>query len=144
MGSPLEPSLANAFWAQHEQNQLDSCPFEYRPSFYRRYLDDIFVLFKSSGHLKRFQSYLNSCHVNMTFTVETEQNNKILFLDVKTIHEQGKYIRSVYRNPTFSGVYTYFDSFLPDAQKIGMIYTLVNSCFRIYSIWSMFHQQLIL
>ena len=144
MGSPLGPSLANAFLAHHEQNWLDSCPLEYRPSYYRQYFDDIFVLFKSSGHLKRFESYLNSCHVNISFTIETEQNNKILFLDDNVICEQGKFITSIYRKPTFSGVYTHFDSFTPDTYKIGMIYTLVNRCFRICSSWSMFHQQFIL
>ena len=36
------------------------------------------------------------------------------------------------------------DSFIPDTYKVGMIYTLVNRCFRICSSWSMFHQQLIL
>ena len=30
MGSPLGPSLANAFLAYHEQNWLDTCPLEYR------------------------------------------------------------------------------------------------------------------
>ena len=39
---------------------------EYKPSYNRRYVDDIFILFKSSYHLKRFQSHLNSCHVNRT------------------------------------------------------------------------------
>ena len=74
MGSPLGPSLANAFLAHHEQNWLESCTLEYRPSYYWRYVDDIFVLFKSSDHLKRFQSYSNSCHVNMPFTIESDQN----------------------------------------------------------------------
>ena len=31
MGSPLRPSLANAFLVYHEQNLLDSCSLEYRP-----------------------------------------------------------------------------------------------------------------
>ena len=57
--------------------------------------------------------------------------------------KQGELITSVYQKPTFSGVYTNFDSFLPDTYKIGMIYTLANRCFRICSSWSMFHQQLI-
>ena len=74
MGSPLGPSLANAFLAHHEQNWLESCTLEYRPSYYWRYVDDMFVLFKSSDHLKRFQSYSNSCHVNMPFTIESDQN----------------------------------------------------------------------
>ena len=102
------------------------------------------MLFKSSYHLKRFQSYFNSCHVNMTFTVATEQSNKISFLDVSIICEEGKFITSVYRKSTFSGVCTRFDSLLPDTYKIGIIYTLVNRCFRICSSWSMFRQQLIL
>ena len=144
MGSSLRPSLINAFLAHHEQNWLDSFPLEYRPFYYPRYVDDIFVLFKSSDQLKRFQSYLNSCHVYMSFTIETEQNNKISFLDVNVIREQGRFITSVYQKATFSGVYTHFHSFLPDTYKIGMIYFLVNRCFRICSSWSMFDQQLIL
>ena len=78
------------------------------------------------------------------FTIETEQNKKISFLDVNVIHEQGKFITSVYRKPTFSGLYAHFDSFIPDTSKIGMIYTLVKRCFRICSSWSIFHQPLIL
>ena len=80
----------------------------------------------------------------MSFTMETEQNNKISFLDVNVIHESGKFITRVYQKPTFSGVYTRCDSFLPDSCKIGMISTLVNRCFQICSSWSIFHQQLIL
>ena len=75
IGSPLGPSLANAFLAHHEQNWLDNCPMEYRPLYYRWYVDDIFVLFQSFDPLKRFQSYLNSCHVNMSFTIKTDQKN---------------------------------------------------------------------
>ena len=57
MESPLGPSLGNAVLALHEQNWLDSCSLECRPLYYRRYVDDIFVVFKSSDHLKRSQSY---------------------------------------------------------------------------------------
>ena len=66
------------------------------------------------------------------------------FSGVNVIREKGKFITSVYRKPTFSGVYTHFDSFLPDTYKIAMICTIVNRCFQICSSWSMFHQQLIL
>ena len=44
----------------------------------------------------------------------------------------------------FSFLARTLDSFIPDTYNIGMIYTLVNSCFSICSSWSMFHQQLIL
>ena len=59
----------------------------------------------------------------MPFTIETKQNNKIPFLNVNVIREQGKFVTSVYRKTSFSGVYTRFDSFLRDTYKIGMIYT---------------------
>ena len=49
--------------------------------------------------------------------------------------EQGKFITSVYRKSTFSGVYTHFDSFIPDTYKIGMNYTLVDRYFWICSCW---------
>ena len=65
----------------------------------------------------------------MLFTIETKQNNKISFLDVNVIREQDNFITSIYQKPTFSDVYTQFDSFLPETYKIGMIYTLVNRCF---------------
>ena len=140
MGSPLGTSLANAFLAHHEQHWLDRCPLEQGI----RYVDDIFVLCKSSDHLRRFQSYLNSCHINMSFTTETEQINKVSFLDVNVIREHGKFTTTVYRKLTFSGVCTYFDRFLPNTYKIGMVYTLVNRYFWICSNWSMFHSQLTL
>ena len=72
----------------------------------------IIYFFKSSYHLKRFQSYLNSGYINMSSTIETEQSNKKSFLDVNVIYQQGKYTTSAYRKPTFSGVFSHSDSFL--------------------------------
>ena len=49
---------------------------------------------------------------------------------------------TVYRKPTFSGVYTHFDSFLPPVYKVGMIYTLAYRYFKICSVWTKFHAEL--
>ena len=70
----------------------------------------------------------------MSFTIETEQNNKTLMLDVNVIREQGKFMTNVYRKPNFSAVYAPFDSFLSDTYKFDMIYTFVNRCFQVCSI----------
>ena len=75
----------------------------------------------------------------MSFTIETEQKNKTSFVDVKVIRENGKFITSFYQEPTFSGVYIHFNSFLPDTYRIGMIYTLVSRCFWICFSWPIFH-----
>ena len=82
MGSPLGPTLANAFLCHYEKNCLNECPSQFKPVVYRRYVDDIFVLFKSKEHLKLFVNCMNSKH-NIIFTFETEDSNNFSFLDVK-------------------------------------------------------------
>ena len=47
----------------------------------------------------------------MSFTIEREKQNRMSLLDIAIIREDKTYTTSVYRNPTFSGVYTHFDSF---------------------------------
>ena len=91
---------------------------EDRPLYYQQYVVDIFLFFKSSYHLKRFESYLDFWHVNMPFTLETEQNNKISFLDVNVICEQGKFMTSVYRKPIFSSVTPILIAFHPIPTKL--------------------------
>ena len=46
----------------------------------------------------------------MSFSTETEKENKLSFLDVELIHEQDKFPTTVYKKPTFSGVYSNFES----------------------------------
>ena len=82
MGSPLGPSLANAFLAHYEQIWLNDCPDEFKPVYYKRYVDDIFVLFQSPHHLEKFNEYLNTKHANIKFTSEKEVNGSLPFLDV--------------------------------------------------------------
>ena len=53
---------------------LSPYALKYRPLHCRRYVNDMFVLFKSLDPLKRSQSYLNFCRVNMSFTIKTEVN----------------------------------------------------------------------
>ena len=119
MGNPLGPTLANAFLVNHEKNWLEHCPLEYRPLYYRRYLDDIFVLFNSPEHLKRFHSYFRSCHLNISVTRENEKDNRVSFLDVNIIREKDKFATSFYRKPTCSRIYTPSDSFLPSSKKLA-------------------------
>ena len=69
----------------------------------------------------------------MSFTTESEKQNIMSFLHVQIIREDKTFTVSVYRKPTFSGVHTYFDSFLTSTYKFGAVYTLAYRCFRICS-----------
>ena len=78
----------------------------------------------------------------MSFSMETKKGNKLSFLDVEVIREQGKFTTTIYRKPTFNGVYGNFESFLPSVYKFDMVYTLVYRCFRICSNWTQLHTEL--
>ena len=57
----------------------------------------------------------------MSFTNESEKQNKMFFFDVQIFREDKIFTTSVYRKPTFSGVYTHFDCFLSSAYKFGTV-----------------------
>ena len=63
------------------------------------------------------------CHPKMSFSFEQEKNGKLSFLDIEVSREKGKFVTTVYRKPTFSGVYTHFESFLTTIYKFGMVYS---------------------
>ena len=87
MGSPLGLTQTNAFLVHFEENWLQNCPFDLKPYYYRRYIDDIFVLFTSPKHLKAFQNFLNGRQANMSFTIASKTQCLILmdrlFLNIK-------------------------------------------------------------
>ena len=76
MGSPLGPTMANVLLF-YEIKWLEQCPKEFKPVFYRRYVHGIFVLFESAEHLLKICSYFNTCHPNMSFSFEQEENGKV-------------------------------------------------------------------
>ena len=100
MGSPLGPTLANAFLCFHKQIWFNECPNEFKPAYCRRYVDDISVLFRSPDHLEKFKNYLNSKHRNIRFTSEKEHNNSMPYLDVSVTRTSNGFKTSVYHKPT--------------------------------------------
>ena len=71
-----------SFLTHYEQIWLNDCPDEFKPVYYKRYVDDLFVLFRSPHHLEKFNEYLNTKHANIKFTSEKEVNGSLPFLDV--------------------------------------------------------------
>ena len=58
MGSPLGPVLANIFLCHNEVRWLKECPKQFKPIYYKRYVDDIFTLFTSKEQVKKFDKYI--------------------------------------------------------------------------------------
>jgi hypothetical protein len=100
-------------------------------------------LFNSRDHIVPFPDYLNSKHPNIKFTFEIETDDKTLpFLDISFKRVNGNFETSVYRKPTFTGLFTNFESFLPTAYKKGFIFSLLFRYFNICSSYQIFHADL--
>lgn len=99
---------------------------DYKPKFWARYVDDMFVVIKHYDKTG-FMEKLNSVHPDIQFTAEEEVNNTLSFLDI-LIHREhdGTLTTSVYCKTTHTNIILHNDSNHPTAHKISCICTLFN------------------
>ena len=142
MGSSLSPVYANTFMCFKEVEWLENCPLEFNPLFYRRYVDDTFLMFKENADVAKFLEYLNGKHPNIRFTCEIENNGKLPFLDILICKNNGNISTSVYRKPTFTGLGLSWFSFCPDIYKVNSIKTLLNRAYNISSNYLVLHEEI--
>ena len=130
MGSPLGPVLANVFLGHCEK----LIPKDDWPSLYRRYVDDTFSLFLDGKEKAvQFLAVLNGLHPSLRFTMEAECDKKLPFLDVHVTRELRGFSTTVYRKPTFTALYTRWDSYCATSKKIALIQSLTVRAKRICS-----------
>ena len=141
MGLPLGPTFANIFMSYHEKKWLEDCPTDFKPIFYRRYVDDTFLLFNDVSHIQKFHSYLNSKHPSIKFTTETENDCKLSFLDCLVHRNGSRFSTSVFRKDSFTGLGTSFYSFCPLNFKINAIKTLLCRAYNVCSNFSSLHDE---
>ena len=89
-----------------------------------------------------FLSYLNRQHPNISFSSELEKDGKLPFLDIEVTRSSGRFSTSVYRKPTFTGLFTNFHSFVPLAYKRSLVCCLLHRIFHLCSSYENFHAQL--
>ena len=78
-----------------------------------------------------YLNYLNSKHPSIKFTIESEVNNVIPFLDILIFSQEGNFRTSVYRKNTSIGLFMNFRSFTPMCYKLGLIRTLIDRAYKI-------------
>jgi hypothetical protein len=74
---------------------------------------------------------LNSKHPNIKFTFEKENNNQLPFLDITVVRNRMKFITTLYRKKTFTGVHLNWTSLTSRKYKIGLIQCLLDRVWRI-------------
>ena len=140
MGSPLAPTLASIFLSKIEEN-IDLFS-GYKPLVYKRYVDDVFLIFENKDHVKPFLNYMNSIHSNIKFTVEEEVQSTLPFLDLLINRKSNCYETGIYRKKTDTGLYTTPGSFCETRYKSNMIKCLIYRSWSLSSTYLNAHESL--
>ena len=132
MDNPLGPMLANWFLGMIEKKIFDQ-HLSFYPSFYVRYVDDVFAVFNSPTGVQLFLDVLNNQHPNLRFACEEASNPSPPFLDVELAICDGEFNICVYRKPTFTGVLLHFNSMASLSWKRGLINCLLHCAYLYFS-----------
>ena len=123
MGSSLGPALANIFVGYYKNKLFTSVE---KLLLYTCYVNDTFTIFRSEAKADKFFTALNFLHSALKFTTEKEVNQTLPFLDVKIEKDNGQFLTSINRKPTFTSQSICWDSYGPSKRKINVIGTVVH------------------
>ena len=139
MGSSLGPLFAGSFLCAKEVEWLNNCPIAFKPIYYRRYVDDTFLVFRDEESNKRFFEYINDQHKNIRFTCDNEENGSLSFLDIKICKGSNGLTTEVFRKPTHTGLGLSWFSACPKIFKVNSIKTLLERAYSICSSFDLLH-----
>ncbi len=124
IGASSSGPSAELFMERLEKRAITT--FVEPPSIWKRYVDDTFSKLKMM-YVDSFLNHLNNQHPRIKFTTETQENNKIAFLDtlIHVLPDKSTKV-TIYRKATHTDQYLDFNSNHHVKQKIGIISTFEN------------------
>ena len=129
MGSPVSAVIANLYMESFEEQAITTSSYE--PRIWKRYVDDTFTILDREN-VDDFLQHLNNQQPSIRFTMETEKDNKLAFLDTAVLREpDGRLTTSVYRKPTHTDQYLAYDSHHPQSVKRGIVKCLYERAKRL-------------
>ena len=130
MGQPwahagTAPSYANIFMADLENKLLDNSPNNLQLLIWKRYIDDIFVVWTHGEEsLHTFMNHLNTSQPTIKFEHEYSHSNLHLLDTTVTLTQQGTLVTSLYTKPTDRTLLLHNKSHHPAIHlKQGVIYS---------------------
>ena len=85
---------------------------------------------------------MSSKHPNIKFSLEKENDGRLSFLDTNIFRGKGKFVTNVYRKKTFIGVYTNFNSLIPETYKTSLIESLLFRWFNLHLDFVKLHHEI--
>lgn len=128
MGSPLSGLLADVYLNFYENTYLlNNNIYANKIIFYSRYVDDTFIIFDGTlRQVDSFKNFLNGINKNIQFTIETEHENTINFLDLTLTRRMDTLKFNIYRKPTATSHTIHADSHHPYSQKMAAYNSLIH------------------
>ena len=119
--------------------QIFSCHFINSNGFSSvlRNLNMLMTFLFSSNQLKTSQKFVIILILviqTSPFALQKEKDAMVTFLDVKVSREKGQFPATVFRRPTFSGVYTHFECFLTKVCNGYMVICYLCSCLSLFGL----------
>ena len=127
VGSPCLPVVANIYIEYFEKRALGpELPVSFTINTWLRYVNDVLTIVKK-GTRDSLLNHLNSVDPSIKFTIEPpNEQGAIPFLDTfpRPSGNNNKIITSVYRKPTNTDRYLYFNSNHPKSAKHAVVRAL--------------------
>ena len=129
MGSPLSPILANLYMEYFEKELMAN--IQNKPLMWLRYVDDVWaILDKEANHLDLLNE-INSLSPTIKFTVETEQDGELPFLDCLVRNSEGSFQFNIYRKSIDAGMHLHAFSNHQKQVKKSVLFSLILRAYRI-------------
>ena len=136
MGSPPAPLLANGWFSKHDAMIRGNA------KLHARYMDDLIHSIKQCDINQKLQE-INNIHPSLKFTIETEVNGTLPFLDMLIVRKGVKLSSTWYNKPTDTGLVMNYHSLAPKIYKRSVVAGFVYRIHRACSTWQHFHDSLI-
>lgn len=128
MGNPLSPMIADCFMSSFEQKLKNNNLF---PRFWTRYVDDIFAIV-DRDKIDETLELLNSQFETIQFTHETEENDELIFLDLKVYRKIDNSLEfEIFHKPTSTKRIIPSDSFCPTSYKNAAFHSMCHRLCKI-------------
>lgn len=128
LGTPMGATISPIASQYVMDDLLDTCipKLSFQLPFLKKYVDDI-ITAVPNNKVDEILTVFNSYNPNIQFTIETETDNSVPFLDTKLIRTESNLIKvDWYTKPTYSGRYINFHSYHTQKMKINLILALGN------------------
>jgi hypothetical protein len=127
MGAPSSAVLSEIYLQYLEHTALIDILARSNILSYYRYIDDILVLYDATiTNINELHNQINNISTTLKFTLETEKQNQINFLDLTLRNNNGIISFNIYRKPITTDIIIPATSSHPPAQKHAAIRYLTN------------------